>query len=303
MKFTLISAVISAVCSASAEKLQPEDDVVVSLLQHSARPIHKVDGSVDVAVADIPLDQAERIRARRARKRLNADQPVTPEQLARRKARRLAKRQTRREAHIAKQRHFGDGGPCDLCLAECEELFQTTFHECMIEEGCQPWEKEDGATSDKCKKRCDRVGNWKREPCNRLCECDNPVPAAVPALVETTAHWADGIHRCREAERGLISDCPTVAAEATSYAFDSIKKCAKASVEAGADTFNFFRTSKQFGRCTLKNCGSGDLKLINAPADPDETPAGRGNWKVFSSYCPAPPVDERSITGQDDSSR
>jgi len=302
MKFTLLSAVVSAVCVASAEKLQTDDDVVVSLLQHSARPIHKVDGSAEGAVADIPVDQAERIRARRARKRLAGDADITPERLAARKARRLAKRQTRREAHIANQRHFGDGGPCDTCLQECEELFQTTFRGCMISEECQPWEKEDGATSDKCKKRCDRVANWKREPCNRLCECDNPVPA--PALVETQKEvWADAIHRCRVAERGMISDCPTVAAEATSFAFDSIKKCAKASVAAGADTFNFFRTSKQFGRCTLKNCGSGDLKLINAPADPEATPAGRGNWKVFSTYCPAPPVAERSNTGQDDTSR
>jgi len=306
MKLSLVSIVISAI--AVADKVQSADDEVVSLLQHSARPIRKVDDSVEVAAAAAapPTGTQERIRARRdarALKRASGDVTATPAQVEARRARRRAKRQARREGHVAGQRHFNDGGACDTCATVCEELFQDTFKACMISEDCQPWQKEDGDTSDKCKRRCDRVGNWKREPCNRLCECDGSVIEAPPAaLAQTKTQWVNGIHRCRDAEVGMISGCTTVAVEPGSFAFDSIGKCARAAVDSAADTFNFYRTSKQFGKCTLKKCGTANLLLERAPAETD-TPAGRGNWKVFSTYCDAPAEADRSNSGQDESSR
>jgi len=299
MKLTLVSIVITALSVSVAEKVQSVEDEVVSLLQHSARPIRKVDESTEVQEAVPPPGAQARIRARRdARQRGSTEYSAA--QLERRRARRRAKKLARREAHAAGQRHFEDGGSCDTCAAVCEELFQDTFKSCMISEDCQPWQKEDGDTSDKCKRRCDRVGNWKREPCNRMCECDGTT--ANTALAQTTSHWLNGIHRCRDSEIGMISDCTTVAEEPGAYAFDSIRKCSQAAVERGADTFNFYRTSKQFGKCTLKNCGSSDLKLVQAPHNPD-APAGRGNWKVFSTFCDAPAESDRGMSGQDDSSR
>jgi len=298
MKTTLLSLVISAVSISAAEHAQSAEDDAMSLLQHSARPVRKMDDSAEAVAAAPPAGTQERIRARRDSQR-DSDRVYTPEQIELRKARRKAKREARRQGHLAGARHFGDGGECDTCLVACEELFQDTFKACMLQENCQPWQKEDGPTSDKCKRRCDRVGNWKREPCNRLCECDG---GAETSLVETTDHWANGLHRCRDSPIGMISDCATLSEEPTSFGYDSIKKCSKAAVETGADTFNFYRTSKQFGKCTLKTCGSSDLKLINAEKE-ENNPAGRGSWKVFSTYCAAPPVADRSVTGSDENSR
>jgi len=300
MKVAVVSIVISAAFAGSvAETVQSVEEDAVSLLQHSARPIHMNVQSTDVHGKAPPPGTSERIRARRDAKQ-RSGRVLTAEQLEARKARRRAKRQAQREAHEASRRHFEDGGECDTCAAVCEELFQDVFKSCMISEGCRPWQKEDGNTADKCKRRCDRVGNWKREPCMRMCECDGTT--ASTALAQTTSHWLNGIHRCRDSEIGMISDCPTVAEEPESYAYDSIKKCSEAAVESGADTFNFYRTSKQFGKCTLKHCGSSDLRLVQAPPNPD-APAGRGSWKVFSTFCDAPPEADRGFSGQDPSSR
>ena len=179
MKLTVVSIVISALSVAAAEKLQAVDDEVVSLLQHSARPIRKVDESTEVQESVPPAGTRERIRARREAKR-NSDKVYTAEQLEARKARRRAKRLARRQAHAAGQRHFEDGGTCDTCMAVCEELFQDTFKGCMISEGCQPWQKEDGDTSDKCKRRCDRVANWRG---SRAIDCVNAMEVLPhPAL-------------------------------------------------------------------------------------------------------------------------
>jgi len=48
--------------------------------------------------------------------------------------------------------------------------------------------------------------------------------------------------------------------------------------------------------------GNGDLEIGVALPQP-EAPAGRGNWKVFSTLCTAPAVEDRSETGPDESSR
>jgi len=276
-----------------------EDESVMSLLQHSARPIHKIG---DVALVDAPpTDAVARIQARREARKQNPDRTLTAEQKARRKARRSAKRQAHQQAKAAGQRHFDDSATCDICLAKCGELFQDIFKQCMLDAECQPWQKEDGPSADKCKKRCDRIANWQRAPCNRQCMCD----ADGLSLAETNdeiqsevqPHWVGGHRRCRDTPLGQVSDCATVAIDRDSFEFDSIKKCSKAALAANADTFNFYRTSKEFGKCDLKNCGSEDLKIITAPAEP-ESPGGHGNWKVFSTFCPAPPLEERALTGE-----
>jgi len=71
----------------------------------------------------------------------------------------------------------------------------------------------------------------------------------------------------------------------------------EAAAEGNADTFNFYNTAKEFGKCDLLNCGSADLKLITPPPEP-ESPAGRGNWRVFSTFCEASPPEERNFDGE-----
>jgi len=166
----------------------------------------------------------------------------------------------------------------------------------MISQNCRPWQKEDGPTADKCKNRCDRTANWRREPCIRECQCDVDLLEG-----ESSETWVNGLHRCRDVALGESSLCEEIAAGETEE-FDSIKKCAQKAVDAGGDTFNFYRTSKEFGKCSVRRCGSADLQIGAGPRLP-EAPAGRGTWKTFSTFCAAPPLDEQHNTGADDSSR
>lgn len=327
-----LTAFAVAVCvAASAEVAQ--DDSALSLLQTRARPIKGGDDVKDVAddkfdedeeaqVDDetVPPARAARIAARRAARkqareagRLNP-QNYSPEKLARIKERRSAKRRERRAQKAAGQRSAGDGALCEECTLNCDYLFEEAFKQCMINRDCQPWQKEDGPSSDKCKTRCDREANWKREPCARSCECDtsNLIPASLKQTSskvslkedsEDEEAWANGLHRCRQVEVGTqISTCQEIALDEGSPQYDSIKKCAQAAIDAGADTFNFFRSSKEWGRCSLRSCGGANLQLSDAPAL-DIPPAGHGGWKVFSSYCAAPPAGQQSETGSDPTSR
>lgn len=299
MKVVLLAYVVTLVNAASNIVEAVEDESVMSLLQHSARPINKI---ANDDMADVPpADAVERIRARRDAKKKNPNRTLTRQQKERRKARRAAKRQAHAQAKAAGQRHFDDSATCDICLAKCGELFQDIFKQCMIDAECRPWQKEDGPSATKCKKRCDRMGNWQRAPCNRKCVCDADGLSLAETNDETQSevqpHWVGGRHRCRDAPIGQISDCTTVATDRESIAYDSIHKCAKAAEAVNADTFNFYRTAKEFGKCDLKNCGSADLKLIVSPAEA-EVPAGHGGWKVFSSFCAAPPESERNFNGE-----
>jgi len=293
---TIAFACLVALVKASHNTVEAvEDQSIVSLLQHSvSRTFTKI--------SEPPPDAVERIRARRQARRSNPNFSVASDaQRERRRARRAAKRQAHAEGKAAGQRHFDDSGSCDICLAKCEEVFNDVFKQCMIDRECRPWQKEDGPTSDKCMKRCERASSWQRTPCNRNCVCDADNLALYEAKAETVStvqsDWAGGRHRCRSAELGQISNCQAVAEDRESRAYDSIHKCANAAEEAGADTFNFYRTAKEYGKCDLKNCGSADLLLITAPAEP-EVPAGRGNWKVFSTYCDAPPPDAQRMSGE-----
>ena len=171
----------------------------------------------------------------------------------------------------------------------------------MIREECQPWLKEDGPAADNCQKRCDRSANWKREPCIRACQCDVDLIGRY-AQAEKKADWAEGHHRCRAVPLGSMSTCTSITEHVNSAQFDSIKKCARAAVQAGANTFNFYRTSKEWGKCSLRQCNSGDLQVQPAPLSA-EAPAGHGTWKVFSTFCDAPPVEEWDNNGEDQSSR
>lgn len=328
-----LTALAVAVCVAAASEVA-HDDSALSLLQTRARPIKGGEDSTedkfdenDEASADeetVPAWKAAQIRARRdARKaareagRLNP-QTYSPEKLARIRERRAAKRRERRAQKAAGERSIGDGGLCEECTLNCDYLYEEAFKQCMIDNECQPWQKEDGPSSDKCKKRCDRSANWKREPCIRKCECDtsNLIPASLKQTsskvvakedakedAEDADAWVNGIHRCRQVEVGTqISTCQEIALDEGSPQYDSIKKCAQAAVDAGADTFNFFRSSKEWGRCSLRSCGGANLQLADAPAL-DIPPAGHGGWKVFSSYCAAPPPGQQSDTGADPTSR
>lgn len=291
-----VVAFACVVTFAKAFSNSAEDEAVLSLLQHKVRPIHEVAEAVNVDTP--PEDAMDRIRARREARKKNPNRTLTPEQQAKRKARRAAKRQAHATAKAAGTRSFGDNENCDTCLGKCEELFLDVYKQCMIDGECRPWQKEDGPSATVCKKRCDRTANWQRAPCNRKCICDSDNLSLADANAATLSEvqWVGGRHRCRDAPIGQISDCTTVAKDRESMAYDSIHKCAKAAEEANADTFNFYRTSKEFGKCDLKNCGSEDLKLIVSPGEPD-SPAGHGDWKVFSSYCSAPPIEDRNFAG------
>lgn len=273
-------------------------------MQHSVRTIRKVDdppGPPPPGVAERFAARRERRRAERAAGRSPSD--LSPQQLERRRARRRAKRQAKRQARASGQAHFNDGGACDTCAAKCTAIFNDEFKECMIRENCQPWQKEDGAAAGKCAKRCDRSANWLREPCIRECQCDvDLLGRGSKTIKKSDEFWAEGHHRCRAVPLGSMSSCTSIAEHTDSSQYDSIKKCAKAAVQAGANTFNFFRTSKEFGKCSLRQCSGGDLQAVVAPP-PTEAPAGRGNWKVFSTFCDAPTVDQRNDNGADESSR
>lgn len=302
----IVSLCLSAVGLACSQEVL-NDEFSVSLLQHNMRSIRKVDEVMDDPPGPPPPGVADRIAARREQRRAERAAGRTPSDLPaavveRRRARRMAKKQAKRQAHAGGQAHFNDGGSCDTCAAHCTATFNEEFKDCMIRENCRPWLKEDGMTKkDKCAKRCDRSANWKREPCIRGCECDVDLIGRGAKLTENVV-WADGHHRCQNIPLGSMSSCTSVAEDANSPKYDSIKKCGKAAVEAGADTFNFYRTSKEYGKCSLRQCGSGDLQVTRAPPSA-EAPAGRGNWKVFSTFCQSPPPAERSDTGLDDSSR
>lgn len=295
---SFVLACFVTLASASSDILDAvEDTSMMSLLQHSARPIHKI---AEVAQAP-PADAVERIRARREARRNNPNFQLTDAQKARRRARRAAKRQAQAAGKAAGQRHFNDDANCDTCLAKCEELSYDVYKQCMIERECRPWQKEDGPSADKCNKRCARAGTWQRTPCNRNCLCDADDLALYEAKAEITStdysHWTGGHHRCRDAPIGQKSDCTVVEQFRDSRAHDSIRKCAVAAAEGNADTFNYYNTAKEFGKCDLLNCGSADLKLMQAPPEP-ESPAGRGNWRVFSTYCEAPPPEEQRFDGE-----
>lgn len=211
----------------------------------------------------------------------------------------------KKAAQAAGQAHFNDGGTCDTCAAKCTAIFNDEFKDCIIREGCRPWQKEDGPSVGKCEKRCDRTANWLREPCIRACQCDVDLigrEAKVTKKVSKKAKWAEGHHRCRSVPLGAASTCTEIASHENSPQYDSIKKCAKAAVQAGANTFNFYRTSKEWAKCSLRQCVGGDLQAQTA-APMGEAPAGRGTWKVYSTFCDAPAPDQRSGTGGDDSSR
>lgn len=296
---TFLVSVVTAV-TAISENVETVQDAL-SLLQHNARRFHK--SAEGIEDGEPPAEAVERIRARREANRANPNREVTAQQKTRRQARRQAKRLAHAQAKAAGQRNFADNADCDICLAKCEEIFQDVFKQCMIDAECQPWQKEDGPDSDHCKRRCDRTGNWQREPCNRQCMCDADgltgfLQTNDEAQPKAQPHWAEGLHRCRDSPIGQISDCQAVEEDRESISYDSIRKCAQAAVGANADTFNFYRTAKEFGKCDLKNCGSADLKLKTPPAEP-ESPGGHGSWKVFSTYCSALPETEHHATGTD----
>jgi len=281
----------------------------VSLLQHQVRPVRKQDDVLDDPPGPPPPGVAERFAARREQRRAERQagrgpSDLSPQQLERRRARRRAKRQAKRAAHAAGQAHFNDGGTCDTCAAKCTAIFTDEFKQCIIRENCRPWQKEDGTAADKCQRRCDRSANWLREPCIRGCQCDVDLlgSTAKTQKISKQAKWAEGHHRCRAVPLGSMSTCTSIAEHADSSQFDSIKKCAKAAVQAGANTFNFYRTSKEFAKCSLRRCAGGDLEVQVAPPEA-EAPAGRGTWKVFSTFCTAPAPEDRSETGSDESSR
>jgi len=286
------------------------DESGVSLLQHSVRTIRKADEVVDDPPGPPPAGVAERLanrraqrRARRQEGRAEAQQHLSPEQIERRRARRMAKRQAKRAAHEAGTAHFNDGGACDTCAAKCTAIFDDEFKECLVREQCRPWLKEDGHAADTCQRRCDRAANWLREPCIRECNCDVDLLSTEKASKTIKQHgkWAEGHHRCRVVPLGSMSTCTSIAEHQGSTQYDSIKKCAKAAVQSGANTFNFYRTSKEYAKCSLRQC-DGDLEVAVAPREA-EAPAGRGNWKVFSTLCTAPAAEDRSDTGPDEGSR
>jgi hypothetical protein len=301
----LFASVVGVICSEEVV-----DESGVSLLQHSVRTIRKVEEAVEDPPGPPPPGVAERIAARRERRRAERaagrdPSNLSPEQIERRRARRRAKRQAKKAAQAAGAAHFNDGGSCDTCAAKCTAIFNDEFKDCVIREGCRPWLKEDGAAADKCNKRCDRSGNWLREPCIRACQCDIDLlgrDARITKKANKKSEWAEGHHRCRSAPLGTVSTCNGIATHENTPQYDSIKKCAKAAVQAGANTFNFYRTSKEWAKCNLVQCTGGDLKLEHS-GPMGEAPAGRGTWKVFSTFCDAPPVDQRSDTGSDESSR
>lgn len=301
----LFASVVGVICSEEVV-----DESGVSLLQHSVRTIRKAEELVEDPPGPPPPGVAERIAARREARRAERaagrePSDLSPEQLERRRARRRARRQAKRAAQAAGQAHFNDGGTCDTCAAKCTAIFDDEFKDCIIREGCQPWQKEDGPATGKCQRRCDRSANWLREPCIRACQCDVDLigrDTKVTKKVDKKADWAEGHHRCRSVPLGSMSTCTSIAEHENNPQFDSIKKCAKAAVQSGANTFNYYRTSKEWAKCSLRQCTSGDLQI--APSSPmPEAPAGRGTWKVFSTFCDAPPADAQSDTGADESSR
>lgn len=305
----LVALFVSLVGVALSEEVV--DDSVVSLLQHSVRTIRKTEEAVQDPPGPPPPGVIDRVAARRAQRRAEREagrgpSTLSPEQLERRRARRRAKRQAKRAAQAAGQAHFNDGGTCDTCAAKCTGIFRDEYEQCIEREKCRPWLKEDGSASSNCQRRCDRSANWLREPCIRACNCDvdllaNSALATKKSVKKATDSWAEGHHRCRHIPLGTKSTCVPIAEHSNSPQFDSIKKCARAAVQAGANTFNYFRTGKEWAKCDLRQCTSGDLQA--QPALTAEAPAGRGNWKVFSTFCEAPPADQQDNNGPDESSR
>jgi len=300
----LFASVVGVICSEEVA-----DESGVSLLQHSVHPIRKAEAVVEAPPGPPPPGVADRIAARREQRRADraanrVPTDLSPEQLERRRARRRARKQAKKAAQAAGQAHFNDGGDCDTCAAKCAAIFQDEFKGCIIREGCQPWAKEDGAAVGKCQKRCDRSANWLREPCIRACQCDVDLIANEAKVTKKVkkVNWAEGHHRCRSVPLGSASSCTSISEHENSPQYDSVKKCAKAAVQSGANTFNYYRTSKEWAKCSLRQCTGGDLQI--APAAPTaEAPAGHGTWKVFSTLCDAPPADAQSDTGSDESSR
>jgi len=237
------------------------DESGVSLLQHSVRTIRKVDEVVEDPPGPPPAGVAARLanrraqrRARRQAGRAEAQQDLSPEQIERRRARRQAKRQAKRAAHAAGTAHFNDGGVCDTCAAKCTAIFDDEFKDCLVREQCRPWLKEDGKAADVCQRRCDRAANWLREPCIRDCQCDVDLlgKSKVSKTIKQHDEWAEGHHRCRIVPLGSMSTCTSIAEHDGAMQYDSIKKCAKAAVQSGANTFNFYRTSKEYAKCSLR---------------------------------------------------
>merc|ERR1712032_618710 len=264
--------------------------------QHSAQPVRKAEREkLDPAEEERISARFEKNRRQAQRRKEAGVQPSDAK-----KQKRRQKMQQKKSQLAAGNRQFGDDADCDKCRFKCSALFEATYKQCMIDGRCQPWDKEDGDSSDKCMARCDTAANRKRIPCVRKCFC-----AASPevSLAEITAKvndelaadakeedhisWANGIHRCRNAGIGeFVSQCQQLEMDEMSVKYDSIKKCAKAAADASADTFNFFQASVEFAKCDIRSCGSDNLQLAAAPPPPT-APAGHGNWKVFSTYCPA----------------
>lgn len=310
----------SALCqSANAVQAVVDDgEYALSLLQHSAQPYRKAEKhetGLDPADEARIAARFEKERRKGQRRRESGVQPSDAK-----KQKRKQRLQAKKAGLDAGTRFFGDQADCDKCRFKCSLLFEATYKQCMIDGRCQPWQKEDGPNADKCNQRCDTSANRKRAPCVRKCFCaaglsaslieDNAkitskvnLELAAEAKEEEHISWANGIHRCLDVPVGeQVSGCQQVAFDNESASYDSIRKCARAAVEANADTFNFFQASVEFARCDLRNCGSGNLQLGAAPA-PETAPAGHGNWKVFSTFCAAKPEGQRSLTGPDDSSR
>jgi len=298
MKVFALTCLLASASAYSADEIL-DDQSTMSLLQHNVRKMPKSSGhsSGDQTSEEVPPEKLERIRARRQARRSNPDRQLSDAQKARRKQRRAAKRQAAAAGKAAGTRHFNDGASCDVCFTKCEEVFNDFFKQCMIDRQCRPWQKEDGPASDKCVKRCLRAGEWQRTPCNRACRCDGPEMSLSETSAAVEAVWVGERHRCRDVPMGQISNCATLEQDRDDPAHDSIKKCAKAAEEKGADTFNFYRTAMEYGKCDLKNCGSADLQLITPPREVD-VPAGRGDWKVFSTFCSEAPEDDKNFNGK-----
>lgn len=315
-----VIAFLTSVGLAYSGEIVP-DEAGVSLLQHSVRTIRKIEDPPGAPPPGVASRQAARREARkisRAAGREPSDVPAA--QLERRRARRSARRAAKKAAHAAGNAHFNDGAACDTCASHCTSLFTEVFESCMVSENCQPWQKEDGPTADKCKNRCDRTANWRREPCIRECQCDVDLLESKKDVdllesnenVDLSARqenldlmesqlsekWVDGLHRCQDIVLGETSLCPEIQFGDTEE-FDSIKKCAKKTADAGGDTFNFYRTAKEFAKCSIRQCRSADLKTGAGPTLA-ESPAGRGTWKTFSSFCAADtPVNDLHNTGSE----
>lgn len=287
--FAHLFSIVAAVC---VEDVM--DDPGLSLLQHSIHRIQEAEDTLDDLPGPPRPGVAERLTARHGQRRAErqADRgpsDLSPEQLERRRMRRRAKREAKRAAHAAGQSHFNDGGTCGICAAKCTTIFNDEFKECIIRENCNSRLKEDGSAADKRQRRCVRSANLLREPCIHGCECDVDL-LGVSKTSKTVSHraeWARTHQRCRAIPLGSISTCRSIAelAEHSDFAqYDSVKECAQAAVQVGANTFNFNRVSKGIDKCSLRQCDGGDLKAGAAPQEAEEF-ADHGAWRVFSTLC------------------